>query len=571
MTLNPTREQLAVIEYPLRPLRVTAGAGTGKTTTMAFRLAALVAGGELNPEEALGITFTNKAAAELAARIRSLLPDHAAEGRGVDVTTYHGFAHSLLREFGAAVGVERDAVVITPGYARQLLREALGAGSYRYVDVTHAPTRVDELATLAGQLGDNLTDPAELSAALGGDPIDPADEVSQKRRELAEALVRYGDIKQRLGAVDFADLIRLAHDLTERRPELADLVRQRYRVVLLDEYQDTNPAQRELLGRIFGGGFPVTAVGDPDQTIYEWRGASRQNFARFPEQFPDDDGTPATTLPLSLNRRSDRLILDLADVVRSQIADDHGIDRLRPGPQAGPGHVAWGWFRTSVAEATRIAEEARALHDGEGYAWRDIAVLFRKNAQIGLVRDALELEGIPVEVASLGGLLGIPEVAELHAWLRVLGRPDDSPGLARILLGSRYRLGLGDLRPLAVWVGDRRAEAGGDDEAGEIGFTPLEAVFDLAAAPGLSATAKERLERFGALYRELLEIAQGVNLVELCRRILDRTGAWPEVEAMDAAARLSARLNLYRFLDLAEEWSPFEGRPSLDAFLDPAR
>ena len=131
----PTSEQSAVIDFPLRPLRVSAGAGTGKTTTMALRLAQLIQRNQIDPEAALGITFTNKAAEELADRLRSYLPELARLGREVEVTTYHGFAHGILAEFGPMVGFERDAQLITPGYQRQLLTQALAGGSYEHLDV----------------------------------------------------------------------------------------------------------------------------------------------------------------------------------------------------------------------------------------------------------------------------------------------------------------------------------------------------------------------------------------------------------------------------------------------------
>jgi len=158
-------------------------------------------------------------------------------------------------------------------------------------------------------------------------------------------------------------------------------------------------------------------------------------------------------------------------------------------------------------------------------------------------------------------------VADVHAWLRVLGRPDDAPALMRILLGAGYRLGMGDLVPLARWVRGRRDD---ENESGDDGVerTLLEAVDRLEESRGLNDRATTRLGSFRDSYRSMLEQAQGVSLVELCRIVLDLTGAWPEVEALGDAARLSARLNLYRFLDLAEEWSPLEGRPSLEAFLD---
>ncbi len=553
----PTPEQSAVIAHPLEPLRVVAGAGAGKTSTMALRLCHLVSkepDDPIEPEQALGITFTNKAAEQLSNSLRTLLPELTTAGRSVAVATYHGFARSLLVEFGALVGIERNAVLLGAGYQRELMRRALGGGHYDQLDLSAAARRVEDMSTLWGHLGDNLRTPEQLLTLSG-------DEVVEARSELASALGRYAKIKRDVGMVDYSDLIAMAHALMDKHQDIADTVRSRYRVVLLDEFQDTNAAQRLLLLSIFGRGFPVTAVGDADQTIYEWRGASIDNFESFPTHFAKADGSPAATLTLSVNHRSDRLILDVANVVKGQIGGGAGVDRLQPGPNASAGFVGCARLNNRRTEAEFIADEIQQLHGD--LAWRDVACLFRRNSDIGAIREALERRSIPVEVASLGGLLNVPIVADLHAWLRVLGDPDDAVAALRILIRGRYRLGLGDIGPLASWV-----RAGKDEEDGVPGRVLLEAIDELDKVAHPREAARERLEHFRSLFRDLLQQAQGVSLVELCLRILDRTDTWQEVEALDDAARLSARLNLYRFLDLAEEWSPLEGRPSLRSFLE---
>lgn len=547
-----THEQRAVVDHPLGPLRVAAGAGTGKTTTMADRLIRFIVSSDV--ASALGITFTVKASDELRVKIDAGLREVGADLDTVDVMTYHGLAHQLLIEFGAYVGIERDVRLVTPGYVRQMLRDALGGGTYTALNVTSVSTRVEDLAKLSAQLTDNLVDPEEPAAVGIG-------ETAARRSELLQAIARYRRLKADVGVLDYGDLVALAYRLVSTHGDIViPAIRGRYQVVLLDEYQDTNPAQRLLFQALFGHGFPLTAVGDADQTIYEWRGASLENFDRFPEHFPNRDGSPSATLALTTNWRSDQAILDIANQVSQRIGRRPTDLTLQPRPNAGAGTVGHGWFRTSRDEADWIAETIAGAHE-DGTDFQKMAVLFRKNAQIPVVRDALAAAGIPVQVVSLGGLLSVPEVTDLWAWLRILDDPSDGPALMRVLLGAHFQLGFGDLAHLSQWLGSQVVQ----DEPGP-GWTLLEAIYD--GPPPDRAVAASALERFRGLYTSLLEAAQGHTLVDLCRRILSALGVWIEIEALEAHAARSARLNLYRFLDLAESWSPLEGRPSLKAFLE---
>jgi DNA helicase II / ATP-dependent DNA helicase PcrA len=557
VTFRPTPEQQAVIGHPLAPLRVAAGAGTGKTTTVAHRIAHLVSDGGLEPEEVLGLTFTNKAAGELAERVRSVLGPRLEPDREVPVHTYHGFAAQLLGEFGAVVGVERETPVITPTFTRQLLSDVVAATPLPGLDVTNARV-VERIRRLASGLGDHLREPEEIT--VHGE----LDEVWDERAALLRAVAAYRAEKRRLGVVDYADLIAAAHRLVSDHPWVRDRIAERYRAVVLDEYQDTNPAQRYLLSSLFGPGFPVTAVGDADQTIYEWRGASLDNFRRFPTHFPTADGSPALTLPLTLNRRSGRRILEVANAVRA-LVDGQARDPLRAADGAPADAVGVAWLGTAPEEAAWIAERILELRE-EGRRWSDVAVLFRKNKDMALVRDALASRDVPFEVANLGGLLGVPEVVDLRAWLRLLDRPDDGPALLRILFGSRFRLGMRDLMALTRWARGARDDVAAEHEALPV-LSLVEAAEALTADDERLGPAAPSFHRFVAEYRSLVEVAQGASLVELCRRVLDVTGAWRDLDALPDAARLSARLNLYRFLDLAESWSPLDGRPSLAAFL----
>jgi DNA helicase-2/ATP-dependent DNA helicase PcrA len=380
---------------------------------------------------------------------------------------------------------------------------------------------------------------------------------------MLETLRQYEADKLRLGVVDYSDLVTLSTDLLTRHPELAAEIRGRYQVVVLDEYQDTNPAQRVMLTSLFGNGFPVVAVGDEDQTIYEWRGASAENFELFPTHFPAPDGGRARQGALTLNRRSAPAILEVANQIRHR-ANPESENLVSHRPEA-EGQVVTHWATDAVAEADWIARRFETLHQA-GTPWSEMAVLFRKNKDFAVIVDSMARQDIPVEVANLGGLLSVPEVADLRAWLSVVDRPDHSAALVQILFGSRYRLGYADIAPLTRWLS---AESPDDPDADDVpGLTLLEAIEHLDSIEGLRPEARAGLAHFLEIYREVLIESQGASLVEVCRLILDRTRAWQDVEALPPNQRTTARLNLYRLLDLAEDWSPLRGRPSLAAFLD---
>lgn len=559
--VHPSPEQMAVLDLGLETIRIRAGAGTGKTTTVALVIANLVQNHGIEPERILGMTFTNKAAYELADRVKTYLGDEVEEGRQAEVHTYHGFAAQILSEFGALAGVDTRLRVITPTFSRQILGDTYHRTSYAHLDITNLHG-LDKIRTLGDRMGDHLLTPDDL-----GPHVDSSDEVWVTRAEMLETLRRYDDDKRRLGVVDYSDLVTLSTRILIDHPELVAEIRGRYQGVILDEYQDTNPAQRVLLTTLFGPsrgkGFPVIAVGDEDQTIYEWRGASAENFELFPSHFPSTEGGPARQGALTLNRRSAPEILEVANLIRRR-ANPAAEDLVSHDPDA-RGEVITHWAGDAVAEADWIARKFEALHQ-EGTPWSEMAVLFRKNRDFAIVVDSMARHDIPVEVANLGGLLSVPEVADLRAWLTVVERPEHSPSLVQVLFGSRYRLGFADIAPLTTWLGGMRSEHIDADSVP--GLSVLEAIEQVDHIDGLRPEARAGLEHFIGIYRDILTESQGASLVEVCRLVLDRTRAWQDVESLPPNQRMTARLNLYRLLDLAEEWSPLKGRPSLGAFLD---
>ncbi len=558
MTIRPTDEQQRILELGPTSIRVRAGAGTGKTTTVAFVISNLIANHGVEPERILGITFTNKAAAELAARVTDLLPESLDRSRQVEIHTYHGFAAQILAEYGPLTGVDIRSGIITPTFARQLVRDVFYHEPHRHLDMTYRGT-IDRIRRFGDQLGDHLLRPEEIIRA---GVIHAGDEIWEQRLEIAETLIGYNQAKAELGVVDYSDLVTLSTRILRDHPGLAASIRERYLALVLDEYQDTNPAQRVLITTIFGDGFPVIAVGDEDQTIYEWRGASAQNFEDFIDHFPAADGGEAHDTSLTLNRRSGAGILEVANEIRLRANPD--AEPLRPADDFETEVVTF-WGRDALAEAEWIARQFESLHES-GVAWSDMAVLFRKNKDFAIVVDVLGRHDIPLEVANVGGLLSVPEISLMRAWLTVLQNPEDSTALAEILFGSGYRLGIADLAVLTRWLTANTPEEVDTDDPAPV--TLVEAIEASDHIEGLTSTARRRLARFHDVYRHLLVETQGLNLAETCRLILDRTRAWQDIEALPPNPRLTARLNVYRFLDLADDWSPLSGRPSVAAFLD---
>ena len=550
MTFVPTPEQQNIIRYPRHNVRVAAGAGTGKTTTIVERLGWFVESG-VSPTRALGITFTVKASDELRTRLRERL-DATTEGDEVEVSTYHGFATSILDEFGALVGYDRDALLLDDGHRSELGRIVM-ATTPTDLDLTAMDHRVEDMLTLVDGLDRHLLTPEDL---IGASPtVVPDDpDILAKRIDLATVASAYRGEKHRLGLIEFSDLIAKAVDLVTTHPEIATELGSRYDIVLLDEYQDTDPAQRILLTAVFGETTAVTAVGDSDQTIYEWRGASLDNFEAFPEHFPRTDGTKTETLPLSLNRRSDRVVIDLANAIKADIPSIEGSMPLVPMDDADIGALAVGWFVSERDEAAWIAEDIQRRHR-EGTPYAEIAILVRKRAWIPMLVAALREFDVPTSVSDPGTLLTVPEVADVVAWLRIVADPDDEAALLRILVGGQYRLGIADLAALKRHA----AKIHADSLMGAVGVAD-----DI---PELSRSTVETLARFADTHESLMRFGHVNTVANSINRIIRTIGFWDEAAALSPGEATSARLNIARFLNVASGWRPIEGRPTVGRFL----
>ena len=596
---RPTDEQAAVIESPMAPAVVIAGAGSGKTETMAARVVWLVANRLVAPEEILGLTFTRKAAAELGRRIRWRLASwrHVVEHERPDdhaaltellageptVLTYSAYAARLVSEHAMRVGAEPNPRLLSQAVCWQLAdsvvrryRGSLPRGVGALASVTQY------VMTLTAQFVDHLVEPDaveayctqvvdELIAICDGEPPVSTDAgklaTSSRHRSALLPLVRdYATAKRALDAVDFGDQMSLAARLAEM-PDVVAAERERYGAVLLDEYQDTGHAQARLLHGLFGDAHPVTAVGDPFQSIYGWRGASAGNIHRFTATFRGATGEPALRFPLTTSWRNDETVLHAANAVATPLRTGDATIELRPRPKAGTGQIRAAVVETVEDEArwlaARMSAEWQALPVGD----RAAAVLVRRRTQIDEVRLALLAEGLPVEVMGLGGLLTTPEVVDVVATLRVLADHKSGTALARLLAGARWRIGARDLAALSARAGElarARRPAVGDDQPVDQGSL-IEALDDLGRSERYSPAGYARMS---ALADELRALRRRLSapLAELVADVERAIGVDIEVAARADRAGVG-RVHLDRFLDEAARFAAEADEATLTAFL----
>lgn len=493
---RPTAQQRAVIEAPLSPSLVVAGAGSGKTETMANRVLWLLANGLVRPDQILGLTFTRKAAGELGLRIRDRIGELAAADmmpshdvfEAPTVSTYNSFANLIYRKHAALLGREGDGAVLGEAAAWQLARSTVTRSSDpRLPDLGKSLDRVTAAVLgLARALAENVADPEgvrEFStrfAAVGELPtgsirgeLASAAELAQTVGALDVLVDLAGELtrqKTRRGAVEYSDQVALALAIVEAQPTVVADLRDDFRVVLLDEYQDTSVVQTRLLARIFAG-HPVMAVGDPNQSIYGWRGASAANLDQFASRF----GAGERRFSLTTSWRNGRRILDLANAVVAPLgtANRVVVDRLDPSPTASSRDVTVSFPETVVEEAAATADwlADRLRETGMDGSVPSAAVLFRARKTQQYFLAALRERSIPFHVLGIGGILAEPEIADLVCALSVIDDPGAGLELVRLLGGSRWRIGVQDLHALsrlASWVRDRDLSQGLlDDEVRE--------------------------------------------------------------------------------------------------------
>ena len=596
---NYQSEIISILTNPLEPAVIIAGAGSGKTETMSNRVLYLVANGIVAPDEILGLTFTRKAAGELSLRVRRRLSQLEEAGlfsreslSNPTITTYHSYAGKLLGEHSIRLGMDTDSDPLGEAEIWQIASDVVRKwedDSFR--STSAASTIIKDVIGLAKQILEHKVTVEEIRSANDKMLEDLAQfdfaassvgnkvrMVMNQRNSILSMVQVFLDRRKAAGELSFDDQMSIAADIATTFEDVGVIERGKYKVVLLDEYQDTSQSQLRMLSALFGNGHPVMAVGDPSQAIYTWRGASAGTMDSFAEYFPKaagQIGKAKFTLPTTF--RNDEVILKAANFISEKIKEDGGQEVLmldaRDG--AGPGELAVGVFENIDLEAEAIADYFEPL-------WKDparalapekkrstFAVLVRGRKQIPEIESALRARNIPVEIIGVGGLIYIPEIADIVALMKVISDPDAGASLMRHLTGPRINLGAFDIAGLGKYAKDRsRAlktgsrylvkviEEGNPDQidsedqfAGSI----IDALDEITSAPKdyFSEVGYQRMLRFAADLRRLRGRAGG-QITDLIVEIEEYLTIESEVSLRDGSQ--TGRRNLDRFLDEASKY-----------------
>ena len=467
-----TPEQRAAVEHFEGPLLVLAGPGSGKTRVITRRIARLIERG-VRPWEILAITFTNKAAREMAERVQALLP-----GSRIWVSTFHRFCARLLRERGAAVGLKPNFSIFDTGDQQQLIKQVLRDLD---LDATHFPPT--KLGHRISQAKNELLTP-ELYVTRYGEGIG-----THLEAVVAKVYPAYQKRLLEANAVDFDDLLLHVALMLAENEDLRQNLDQRYRFILVDEYQDTNRAQYQIVAALSQLEPNLCATGDPDQSIYGWRGARIENILRFEQDFPD-----VSLIRLEANFRSTPEILQTADALIAHNVH-RKAKRLHTGNASGE-PVELRLFNDGQEEAAGITNEILALVESGERQWKDFAIFYRVNSLSRSLETALARQKIPFQVAGGVAFFERMEVKDLLGYLRLIENPQDRVAFLRVVNTPARGIGKSSLDKLVRW-------------ADAVGLNLLDAARQPNAVPDLPKKAATQLRTFASLIDEFAVWATG--------------------------------------------------------------
>jgi DNA helicase-2/ATP-dependent DNA helicase PcrA len=526
--LNPA--QLEAVVYPPRPLLVVAGAGSGKTRVITYRLARLLANGA-DPRRVMVVTFTNKAAGELRERVARLLEIPPREMGRLWLGTFHALCARMLRLWGEAVGLRRDFVIYDDDDQKRLMTRVLAD--------LQVPERLFPVRQVLGSI-----DRAK-NQGLTPDSFARADYFDDV---VGRAYAAYEERLRAANAVDFGGLLVQALRLTQS-PAGADLS-ERFLHVLVDEFQDTNSVQYRLVRFLSHKGNSITVVGDEDQSIYKWRGADIRNILDFERDHPG-----AVVVKLEQNYRSTGNILRVANAIIARNTERRE-KRLFTDLQEGDAIVSFEG-ETERDEAEFVAATIGSAL-GQDTAPREFAVFYRTNAQSRVLEEALRARDIPYTVVGGVRFYDRAEIKDLIAYLRVLQNPDDEMALLRIVNTPARGIGDSTVEKVVAFARQRNQPV----------LAAMRAAVEDPAGAGLGSGPARKLEAFVALMDRLREAAPGLGPAGLAERALEDSGyrdALAEQSSLEAEGRME---NLLELVGQMRDYERESEEPTLAGFLE---
>ncbi|HAG10736.1 MAG TPA: DNA helicase PcrA [Desulfotomaculum sp.] len=521
--------QAEAVKYINGPLLVLAGAGSGKTKVLTTKIAYLLKEMRISPFNVLAITFTNKAANEMRERVAAAVPDAA---RDIWILTFHAACVRILRRQAYFLGYNGDFVIYDDADRQTLLKDCLK--ELNYDNKKFSPRAVGAVISRAKN---NLMDSEEFKEQANG----------FYELKVAEIYEFYQSRLLKNNALDFDDLIMQTVRLFEQNPSILAYYQNKFRYILVDEYQDTNTAQYVLVKLLAAAHRSLFVVGDPDQSIYGWRGANIRNILNFEKDYHD-----ARIIKLEQNYRSTQVILDVANEVISNNSSRKEKDLWTAEGQGTPVMLYLG--PDEHQEAQFIADRIRSIREHSGANYRDFAVLYRTHAMSRVVEEIFLREMIPYTI--IGGLkfYDRKEIKDLLAYLRLLVNPADTVSLSRVINMPKRGVGEASFQKLSSF-------------ALEQNIAILEVLERSARIPGLTSKVRQACLSLADVLNKISQEKEMMNVTEITQRILQQTGYWQELVSENTVESRTRQENLKEFMSVTKEFDKYAGHGSLSVFL----
>ena len=540
-SLNPEQRR-AVVQID-GPLLILAGAGSGKTRVISYRAAYLIGSGHAKPHEVLAVTFTNKAAQEMRERVERLL---TADCSRLWISTFHAFCARMLRREGPAIGLSRDFVIYDATDQLTVVRRAL-----RDLEIDDKLLPARQALSLISQAKNQMVKPDTLRG----------ESWSARGEMTATVFKRYQRALREANALDFDDLLLRTVDLFATVERVKRRYSEQFRFIMVDEYQDTNQPQYLLIRHLADHHRNLCVVGDPDQSIYKWRGADLQNIMHFEQDFSE-----ATVVRLEQNYRSTQVILDAASALIRQ--NRHRKDKRLWTDRTGGTPIRYFRGGDELEEADFVTARLREALAAEE---KLVGVLYRTNAQSRALEEALLREGLGYKIIGSVRFYERKEIKDALAYLRLLMNPDDDVSLRRVInvptrgIGKGVLTALDELDPATADAGPLFAAAeAGDTPAGSL-WRRLTRVVDEKM---LATRAVTGLRRFRDLILTLSDIATREPVSEVLGKLLDQSGVLEDLREQHTEEADGRLANLMELVSAARDYEMRDPDPSLSGFVD---